>query len=207
MGKRLGTFGNMSLCQSERLDKPLPKASVFSTVQRTRRKMQLTTIVSCCVGRKARWRRLLKKVEPRLQAIESLQTGKEPLLFADVGLSEMIPVTQWARVFSRLLHIYSELVAAESKVLLIDEIENGLHYSVLPTIWKGLFNAAEEVDVQIFATTHSWECVLAADVAAREEKEYDLNLIRLDRVGDNVKATAIGIDALESAKELHWEMR
>jgi AAA15 family ATPase/GTPase len=119
----------------------------------------------------------------------------------------MIPVTQLGQGFSRLLDIYSEIVASESKVLLIDEIENGLHYSVLPTIWKGLFNAAKEMDVQIFATTHSWECVLAADAAAREEKEYDLNLIRLDRVDDNIKATTVDKDALNSAKELHWEMR
>jgi len=150
---------------------------------------------------------LLKEIEPRLQAIESLQTGTEPLLYADIGLSEMIPVTQMGQGFNRLLDIYSEIVAAEAKVLLIDEIENGLHHSVLPTIWRGLFHAAKEVDVQIFATTHSWECVLAADRAAREEASYELNLIRLDRVDDRVKATIIDQPTLETAKELEWEMR
>jgi AAA15 family ATPase/GTPase len=150
---------------------------------------------------------LLKKVEPRLQAIETLQTGSEPLLYADVGLNEMIPITQLGQGFNRLLDIYSEIVSAASKVLLVDEIENGLHHSVLPTIWQGLFHAVEEVGVQIFATTHSWECVLAADQAAREESKYDLNLIRLDRVNDNIKATIIDKDAINTAKELHWEMR
>lgn len=150
---------------------------------------------------------LLKKMEPRLQSIESLQTGNEPLLYADVGLSEMIPITQLGQGFNRLLDIYSEMAAAEANVLLIDEIENGLHHSVLPTIWRGLFAAAKEVGVQIFATTHSWECVLAADAAAREESSYELNLIRLDRVDDNIKATIIDKDALNTAKELHWEMR
>lgn len=150
---------------------------------------------------------LLQRIEPRLRAIESIQTGKEPLLYADVGLSEMIPVTQMGQGFNRLLHVYSEIVAADAKVLLIDEIENGLHHSVLPTIWEGLFHAAKEVDVQIFATTHSWECVIAADEAARTDGEYDLNLIRLDRLDDNVKATVIDKDALGTARELQWEMR
>ena len=150
---------------------------------------------------------LLREVEPRLEAIESIQTGTAPLLYADIGLSEMIPITQMGQGFNRLLDIYSEIVAAESKVLLIDEIENGLHHSVLPTIWRGLFNAAEEVGVQIFATTHSWECVLAADQAAQEDETYELNLIRLDRVDGQVKATVIDQPALETAKELHWEMR
>jgi AAA15 family ATPase/GTPase len=150
---------------------------------------------------------MLRTVEPRLETIETLQTGKEPLLYADVGLSEMIPVTQMGQGFNRLLDIYSEIVAAEANVLLIDEIENGIHHSVMPTIWAGLFNAAQEVGIQIFATTHSWECVLAADQAAREQEPYALNLIRLDRVDDNIKATIIDQDGLGTAKELHWEMR
>jgi energy-coupling factor transporter ATP-binding protein EcfA2 len=150
---------------------------------------------------------LITAVEPRLEAIESLQTGKEPLLYADVGLSEMIPVTQMGQGFNRLLDIYSEIIAAEAKVLLIDEVENGIHHSVLETIWRGLFHASQEAGVQIFATTHSWECVLAADRAAREKEPYGLNLIRLDRVEDNIKATVIDGQALDTAKELHWEMR
>jgi AAA15 family ATPase/GTPase len=119
----------------------------------------------------------------------------------------MIPVTQLGQGFNRLLDIYSEVVASDAKALLIDEIENGLHHSVLPIIWKGLFLAAKEVDVQIFATTHSWECVLAADQAARIGEDYDLALIRLDRVKEDIKATIIDEKSLDTAKELHWEMR
>ena len=119
----------------------------------------------------------------------------------------MIPVTQLGQGFNRLLGIYSELVVADAKVLLIDEIENGLHYGVLPLVWRGLFLAAMEFDVQIFATTHSWECILAADKAASEQANYDLELIRLDRVKEDIKATIMDQETLDTAKELHWEMR
>jgi predicted ATP-dependent endonuclease of OLD family len=205
IGPGLGNLGNMASCALGQ--RVILKTSVFSTRPTipTEDAIKYNRIV--LRRKKSQVETLLKEVEPRLQEIETLQTGREPLLYADVGLNEMIPVTQMGQGFNRLLDIYSEIVAAESKVLLIDEIENGLHYSVLPTIWKGLFNAAKEMDVQIFATTHSWECVLAADTAAREESEYNLNLIRLDRVSDNIKATIIDKDALNSAKELHWEMR
>ena len=203
----IGEYGNSKVFTLAQRDRALLKASTFST-HPTNPKQDAIDYNRVVLRRKKKQvEGLLQKIEPRLQAVETLQTGSEPLLYADVGLSEMIPVTQLGQGFSRLLDIYSEIVAAEAKVLLIDEIENGLHHSVLPTIWRGLFNAAKDVDVQIFATTHSWECVLAADAAAREEKEYDLNLIRLDRVKDNIKATMIDKDALNSAKELHWEMR
>jgi AAA15 family ATPase/GTPase len=162
--------------------------------------------------RKKQVEKILKEIEPRLEAVEALQIGQpnqssSPLIYADLGLSEMIPVTQLGQGFNRLLDIYSEIVAADAKVLLIDEIENGLHHSVMPVIWKGLFLAAKEFDVQIFATTHSWECILAADQAARENENYDLSLIRLDRVKDNIKATVMDEKSLSTAKELDWEMR
>lgn len=157
--------------------------------------------------RKRQVEKMLQAIEPRLEAVETLQTGPSPLIYADLGLSEMIPVTQLGQGFNRLLDIYSEIVAADAKVLLIDEIENGLHHSVMPVIWKGLFLAAKEFDVQIFATTHSWECILAADEAARAGENYDLALIRLDRVQEDIKATVIDEKSLSTAKELQWEMR
>ncbi len=201
-------LGNVPFITTGQREKVHLKASVFSTrpTDPTQDAIDYNRVV--LRRKKSQLERLLRKVEPNLEAIDSLQTGKEPLLYAAMkGLKEMIPVTQMGRGFSRLLDIYSEIVAAESKVLLIDEIENGLHYSVLPTIWRGLFNGAQEARVQIFATTYSWECVFAADTAAREGREYNLNLIRLDRVSDNIKATIIDKDALKTAKELHWEMR
>jgi AAA15 family ATPase/GTPase len=199
-------FGGMQLFRGQRASAGL-KGHVFSTYPTNPKQDAIDYNRVVLRRKKSQVEGLLKKVEPRLQAIESLQTGNEPLLYADVGLSEMIPVTQMGQGFNRLLDIYSEIVSAESNVLLIDEIENGLHHSVLSTIWRGLFNGAEEMDVQIFATTHSWECVLAADEAAREEPQYELNLIRLDRVDDNVKATIIDKESLNTAKDLHWEMR
>jgi len=98
------------------------------------------------------------------------------------------------------------LVVDQFKILKF-EIENGLHHSVMPVIWKGLFLAAKEFDVQIFATTHSWECILAADEAARAGENYDLALIRLDRVKEDIQATVIDEKSLSTAKELQWEMR
>jgi len=50
-------------------------------------------------------------------------------------------------------------------VVLIDEIENGLHHSILPKVWKVVDTAAKQFNAQIFATTHSFECVEAAHEA------------------------------------------
>jgi predicted ATPase len=150
---------------------------------------------------------LLKQIDERVTAVEALQTGQRPLIYADIGLPEMIPVSHLGEGFCRLLDIYSELLAGEAKVLLIDEIENGLHHTVLPVVWKGLIAAAKELNVQIFATTHSAECIFAADQAARDSEPYELNLVRLDRVDGEIKATIVEQKDLETAKEFNWELR
>src|SRR2546428_3836623 len=68
---------------------------------------------------------MLRKVNPRVESIEPLQTGQgqAPLIFVEVvGVPELIPVTQMGQGFNRLLSIYSEVIANEVNVLLIDEI-------------------------------------------------------------------------------------
>jgi AAA15 family ATPase/GTPase len=150
---------------------------------------------------------LLRQIDPRLQAIEALQTGQRPLIYADIGLPEMIPVSHLGEGFCRLLDIYSELLAGEAKVLLIDELENGVHHTVLPVVWKGLIAAAKELDVQIFATTHSAECIFAAHEAARQSEPYELNLLRLDRVNGETEVTMVDEKGLETAREFGWELR
>jgi AAA15 family ATPase/GTPase len=189
------------------------KASVFSTKPSDPVQDAIEFNRVILKRRKQKVEEMLRQIEPRLQTLQPLQIGQPgqpstPLIYAEIeGLSEMIPVTQLGQGFNRLLDIYSELVVADAKVLLIDEIENGLHYSVLPLVWKGLFLAAQEFDAQIFATTHSWECIQAADQTAREREDYELELIRLDRVKEDIKATIIDQNALATAKELGWEMR
>jgi hypothetical protein len=150
---------------------------------------------------------LLKKIDPRLAEVEALNLGSGPLLYADVGLSEMIPVSQLGQGFSRLLDVYSKIITSEFNVLLIDEIENGLHHSVLVTIWRGLLNAAKEMDVQVFATSHSYECIRAAHEAFAERPDYDLALHRLDEVNGVIKATTYDKETLETSLESNFEIR
>jgi AAA15 family ATPase/GTPase len=59
----------------------------------------------------------------------------------------------------RVLQLALKIFSAKGGFLLIDEFENGLHYSVQEKIWNLLFEMAEKLDIQVFATTHSWDCV------------------------------------------------
>ena len=64
---------------------------------------------------------------------------------------------------------------------MIDEFENGLHYSIQEEVWEKLFKLAKELDIQVFATTHSEDTVKAFCKVAVADKEVDGKLISLGR--------------------------
>ena len=65
--------------------------------------------------------------------------------------------------------------------MLIDEFENGLHYSIQEEVWEKLFKLAKELDIQVFATTHSQDAIKAFSKVALTDKEVDGKLIALGR--------------------------
>jgi AAA15 family ATPase/GTPase len=106
-----------------------------------------------------------------------------------------------------ILGIALGLVNCKAKLLLIDEIETGLHYSVLLDVWRMIFKTAREWNVQVFATTHSSDCIKAFQRAAEEDKEDEGMLIRLVRKGDKIKAVLFDEEELETVVENNIEVR
>lgn len=154
----------------------------------------------------------LKVIEPRLSDLKYAKLGEQALVYAEIRLDDFIPVTQLGEGFIRLLTIFSEVLAGSSSVsgpgmVLIDEIENGIHYSVLPQIWKGLGELAYRENVQIFATTHSYECIRAAHEAFSSLDAYDLAVHRLDWAEGRVKAVTYNRVTLGTSMEMNLEVR
>ena len=156
---------------------------------------------------------LLKtSIEPRLRRLRYAkpQGTDVNLVYADLGEGPMLPFTQLGQAFARTLEIYCEIFANRPKILLIDEIENGLYYEGMEDFWKGLMAVLEDQDVQLFATTHSRECMEAALKAASAMDGDPLRYLRLDRRVDDpskIVATTFGKEEMQTAMEFNREMR
>lgn len=133
-------------------------------------------------GGEERIEELLRLVDPRVRKVRArTPSGEPPFLEVDLGLSERIPLAHTGQGLIRLVAIFSLLLGEAPKVCVIDEIENGLHHTLLPQIWSGIAAAARELDVQVFATTHSRECIEAAHEVFEKEPSYDFAVIQLFR--------------------------
>ena len=94
-----------------------------------------------------------------------------------------------------------------SATILIDEIENGIHYSALPDLWRFIFNSAKRSNVQVFATSHSLDCIKAFSVASREDNGSEGVLIRLEQQGEDIVPVTIDEQDLFWLTENELEMR
>ncbi|MDO9569682.1 MAG: AAA family ATPase [Hydrogenophaga sp.] len=134
---------------------------------------------------------LLRAVDPRLESLDAIAPDGEHRVYAELdGLPQAVPLNLLGHGFSRLVYLFSELLVSESQLALIDEIENGIHYSALPTLFKGIKTVAQEGRVQSLITTHSWDAIRAACEVFEETPEL-FQVIRLERTGDNIQTVCI----------------
>jgi predicted ATP-dependent endonuclease of OLD family len=125
--------------------------------------------------------RVVRTVDKRIRKIRIDPSSNENRVVVDIGLESLVPLSQLGQGIARLVEILSEIVGAGASACIIDEIENGIHHSSLIDVWRGLASAAAECGVQVFATTHSHECIEAAHQAFIERQNYDLSVIQLFR--------------------------
>ena len=131
---------------------------------------------------------ILREIEPRLKQLVVLTEKSESqysnaVLEVDLGLPETLPLESMGDGFGSVIAMLSAIGSAKNGLCLIDELENGIHYSIQEQVWKSLAKASVAYDSQIWATTHSYDC-LSSVHRAFEDRQEDLRVHRLERKDD-----------------------
>lgn len=151
--------------------------------------------------------RLLQIIDPRIVGLSILTRANIPTIYVDVGERHLLPAALLGDGTLRLITIALAIGEAQGGIVLIDEIENGLYYQVMERVWESIGEMAESLNVQLFATTHSEECLRAAHKAFSRRKQYDFCLHRLERMKDGHRAVSFDQEMLETAIESGLETR
>lgn len=159
------------------------------------------------IGRQDDILETLRLLEPRLKRLTLLVVDRDPIIHGDIGMRELVPLPLMGEGMRRLLSIVLAIANARGGIVLIDEVENGLHYSVLTNVWQAIAHAARLADAQIFATTHSQECILAAHKAFETSEKYDFCYHRLDRIKGQIQSITYDRETLATSDELNLEIR
>lgn len=148
----------------------------------------------------------LQEIEPKLDDITILEGNT---IFCDIGLeNDMIPINMMGEGFKKIVEILSSLYLTKSKILLIDEIENGLYYKSQKMILKQLLKLSQNFGVQILMTSHSYETAEALYTTTKETKLFDnVEIIRIDRNDDRHQVVNYDYEKMSSVFEMNIEFR
>lgn len=150
----------------------------------------------------------LRIIEPRLEAIHvAPMPESSSALYGDVGLPHLVSLGDMGDGMNRLATFLLAVASSRGSAVLIDEIENGLHHSVHVKVWRALAEACRVFDVQLFATTHSLECIRAAWEALREAPEPTLRVHRLHEIRGRIVDVVYGPEEIGAALEAGLEVR
>ena len=152
----------------------------------------------------------LQIIEPNISAVSMLgssgSSGERKAMVRIKNSSSPIPLRSFGDGTNSLFAMILSLANARAGILLIDEFENGLHYSIQPEAWKMIFRLARGLNVQVFATTHSWDAIETFQKVASDHPEAGA-LVKLTKRHEKVFASVFAEEELAVATRHKIEVR
>lgn len=154
---------------------------------------------------------VLRRIEPRIRGVpEVLMIDGEPRLYCDIGAGRLLPLELMGQGLVRALRLVLALEHVSpsptaGKLLMIDEIENGMHHEALVDTWLAVDEASRRSGTQVFATTHSYECLQSASKAV-SSKDLAMHRLEVDE-GRTVRCVTLDSEAIEATMRHGFEVR
>ena len=124
--------------------------------------------------------RALKTIDPRVTKLVPGFKQNQAVVLADIGLSRLIPVNALGDGFCRVLLIVTGLFYAKPRLLIVDEIDSGLHPTVMKDFWRSLTALSTSTNAQVICSTHNEEMLLTT-IEAFQDQQDTLRIFRVDR--------------------------
>ena len=153
----------------------------------------------------------LRIIDPGISAVSmvgerSMRQSRTAVVRSD-QFSRRVPLRSFGDGMNRLFGIILSLVNVNDSVLLVDEFENGLHFTVQLNVWRMIFSLVRQLNVQVIATTHSLDCILGFAQAAAEHSTVEGLLVRIERIGDHMRVIEYNEEELQIAARQRIEVR
>lgn len=146
----------------------------------------------------------LQLIEPRVK--DFIYTDNEMLV--DVGLEKRIPVNMMGDGARKIVSLLTAVYDCKDGALLVDEISNGFHYSVMGNLWKVLIDAAIRNNTQLFITTHDTDSIKGLrDAAIDKYNDLVAAFKLLKTIGDELKAYHYSLESLDYSINQEIEVR
>ena len=127
----------------------------------------------------------LRLIEPHIEdirfVIKDERTNERTAIVKLFDEELRFPIRSMGDGIVRILQLILNMYAAKDGLYLIDEFDNGLHYSVQKSLWQMIFSLAKQLNIQVFATTHSWDCIQSFTEVSIENEQMKGTLLKIGK--------------------------
>jgi AAA15 family ATPase/GTPase len=151
--------------------------------------------------------------EPFLNAVlnkfdNNIKSFKNPNNKPECKINDKyLPITELGDGTKHLISILVSLFRCRRGYLFIDEIDNGIHYSKLDELWEVILKTSKDLNVQVFATTHSQECIESYARVAKKLADEEVALIELGKKDEKIESIVFNYNGLTHHMEQKLEVR
>jgi hypothetical protein len=149
----------------------------------------------------------LTTIEPRLKKLNPLSENGRKNIYADLGQGKQLPCHLLGAGFFNFLNVALDIFSLKNGILIIDEIENGLHYSIQQRYFQFIIESALKRNIQLFIATHSREAMYFLSEACKELKFDDLALFKIKRGRQKALFATYDFETFSDSFQLHLDLR
>jgi AAA15 family ATPase/GTPase len=157
----------------------------------------------------------LKILEPNLERIainpKSSDSEKGGFKILQSNYDQPIPIGSMGDGIWQIINIVLVMLTSPNSIILLDEIDSGLHFTTLLKMWKLVWKIANELNIQVFATTHNSDCwrslaqLIDQEIINQNNEETQVTIHRIDP--HKQRSTIFNQDEILIALEREIEVR
>lgn len=146
----------------------------------------------------------LRFIEPRVKDFIFTEEG----IFVDIGIEKRIPINMMGDGVRKIVSLLTVIYDCRDGIVLIDEISNGFHYSVMGNLWNVIIKAAIKNNTQLFITTHDYDSIKGLRDAALNIYDENVATFKLLRTSDDeLKALHYSLESVDYSINQEIEIR
>ena len=149
----------------------------------------------------------IRIIDSRVRNFVPLMDSGVPRIYVDIGMDRLMPASQLGGGFANVMHLVLDASTLRNGLIIIDEIEDGLHYSIIKKLIVYLFTVSRLNNIQFFVSTHSDNVLNAFADVAKENDQNDLALFKLSGSAERKECHRFNVEEILSAAEAKVELR
>ncbi len=155
-------------------------------------------------GEKSILIKALQEMDPLIEDIVTLSVQGIIQLYIRIS-GKLMPLQYAGDGIVKILSICLSIMRRKGGIVLIDELENGLHYSMYGKLWKMIDHISKRSSCQVIATTHSYELISSVRNSINNTDDFCYN--RIGKNKDRIVSYRYDYSMLDAALEAEMEVR